>query len=367
MCSLRGGDHELVGAAFKLARPFLHNRDGEEAHLATIRMLQRMPPLPVPRSAPVLAQKLFGLDFPNPLGLAPGFDKNAEVPNAMLRLGFGFVEVGTLTPRAQAGNPKPRLFRLVEDNAVINRMGFNNEGHWEALKRLKRLRKIGIIGINIGANKDSVDRASDYVAGIAAFSEIADYITINISSPNTPGLRGLQSALELESLLKRLNDARATQPRQPAMLLKIAPDLGADEMADIAACCGNGAVDGVIISNTTLSRPALSSVYGGETGGLSGRPLFALSTRQLARFYLLTKGHIPLIGAGGIEDGATALAKIRAGASLLQVYSALVYRGPDLVRDTLRDLAIAVETAGSLKALRGSMAEELAHQTDEGR
>ena len=354
----------LFGAAFKLAKPFLHNRDGEEAHLATIRLLQKMPPLPVPRADPVLSQNLFGLDFPNPLGLAPGFDKNAEVPNAMLRMGFGFVEVGTLTPRAQAGNPKPRLFRLAEDHAVINRMGFNNGGHWEALKRLKRQRKIGIVGINIGANKDSADRIADYVAGIAAFSEVADYITINISSPNTPGLRGLQSAEELAGLLTRLNAARATQALKPAMLLKIAPDLRDDEMADIAACCDNDAVDGVIISNTTLSRPPLSSAYGGESGGLSGRPLFMLSTRQLARFYLFTQGRIPLIGVGGIEDGETALAKIRAGASLLQVYSALVYRGPDLIADCLRTLANAVHAAGSLQALRGSAAEEWAHQTE---
>jgi dihydroorotate dehydrogenase len=186
----------LFGAAFNFTRPFLHGRDAEEAHLLTIRALKCMPPLPIPRSDPRLAQRLFGLDFPNPLGLAPGFDKNAEVPDAMLRLGFGFVEVGTLTPLPQSGNPRPRLFRLTEDQAVINRMGFNNQGHWEALKRLKHRRRVGIVGVNIGANKDSVDRASDYVAGIAAFSEVADYITVNISSPNTPGLRGLQSAKE---------------------------------------------------------------------------------------------------------------------------------------------------------------------------
>jgi dihydroorotate dehydrogenase len=357
----------LIDFAFTLSRPFLHSKDAEDAHLSTIRMLKCLPPLPLPKHDPRLATRVFGLDFPNPLGLAPGFDKNAEVPNAMLRLGFGFAEVGTLTPLPQAGNARPRLFRLAEDHAVINRMGFNNEGHWEALKRLKARKRVGIVGVNIGANKDSADRISDYVAGLAAFSEVADYITINISSPNTPGLRGLQSATELEHLLSRLNAARTTQPKNPAMLLKIAPDLGEAEMRDIAACCANGAVDGVIVSNTTLSRPSLSSVHGAESGGLSGRPLFSLSTRQLARFYMLSEGKIPLIGVGGIESGETALAKIEAGASLLQVYSALVYKGPGLAQDILRTLTHAIETRGPLSALRGCRAEELSHHNDAGR
>jgi dihydroorotate dehydrogenase len=354
----------LLGAAFNITRPLLHGRDAEEAHLLTIRALKYMPPLPMSRTDPRLAQRLFGLNFPNPLGLAPGFDKNAEVPEAMLRLGFGFAEVGTVTPLPQAGNPKPRLFRLTEDQAVINRMGFNNEGHWEALKRLKHRKRIGIVGVNIGANKDSADRASDYVAGIAAFSEVADYITVNISSPNTPGLRGLQSAQELENLLKRLNDARATQARRPAMLLKIAPDLADDELSDIAQCCAGGAVDGVIISNTTLTRPNVSSMHRAEAGGLSGRPLFAMSTRQLAKFYLLSKGQIPLIGVGGIEDGSTALAKIQAGASLLQVYSALVYKGPQLISDILRTLT---NNTSTLAELRGSRAEAIAYQSEAGK
>jgi dihydroorotate dehydrogenase len=353
----------LFDLAFRMARPLLQAQDAEEAHGKTIALLKLLPPLPRPHSNSALVQDLFGLHFPNPLGLAAGFDKNAEVPNAMLRLGFGFVEVGTLTPRAQQGNSRPRLFRLSEDQAVINRMGFNNKGHWEALRRLKDRKKAGIIGINIGANKDSSDRMSDYVAGIAAFSDIANYITINVSSPNTPGLRGLQSARELELLLKRLNDARATQAKRPAMLLKIAPDLGDEEMRDIASCCSGGAVDGVIISNTTLSRPKLSSRWAQETGGLSGRPLFQLSTRQLAKFYILTGGKIPLIGAGGIEDGLTARAKIEAGASLLQVYSALVYRGPALISDVLNTL----NTSPTLDQLRGSRADYWAHQTDAGR
>jgi dihydroorotate dehydrogenase len=356
----------LFGRAYDLARPFLQRQDAEDAHHATLTALKFLPPLPLPRTDKRLSQTLFGLKFPNPLGLAPGFDKNAEVPDAILRLGFGFVEVGTLTPLPQNGNPRPRLFRLAEDEAVINRMGFNNNGHWEAHKRLMRRRKAGVVGVNIGANKESADRALDYVAGLAAFSDIADYITINISSPNTPGLRGLQSATELELLLGRLNEARATQARRPAMLLKIAPDLGDAEMADIAACCSNGAVDGVIISNTTLSRPALSSTYGSETGGLSGRPLFALSTRQLAKFHMLTHGSIPLVGVGGICDGETALAKIQAGASLLQVYTALVYRGPQLVADILRTLTAKMDAGATLETLRGSKADEIAHQTDAG-
>jgi dihydroorotate dehydrogenase len=357
----------IWNAAFRLSKPFLHGRDAEEAHLSTLRMLSLLPPLPTRKADPILAQTVFGLNFPNPLGLAPGFDKNAEVPAQMLQLGFGFTEVGTLTPRPQSGNPKPRLFRLTEDHAVINRMGFNNEGHGKALQRLWRKRPAGIIGINIGANKDSADRAADYVAGIAAFSDIADYITVNISSPNTPGLRGLQSADELQALLKRLNEARSTQSKRPAMLLKIAPDLGQAELGDIAACCEGKTVDGVIVSNTTLSRPLLVSHLAGEAGGLSGRPLFKLSTQQLARFYLLTKGRIPLIGVGGIEDGATALQKIEAGATLLQVYSALVYKGPALITEVLTTLTVAATAAGGFDRLRGSKAEGLAHQMDEGK
>jgi dihydroorotate dehydrogenase len=353
----------LIDLAFKLSRPLLHSKDAEDAHLATIRMLKCLPALPAARHDTKLSQTLFGLTFPNPLGLAPGFDKNAEVPDAMLRLGFGFAEVGTVTPRPQTGNPKPRLFRLTEDQAVINRMGFNNEGHGAALRRLSNRHRKGIVGVNIGANKDSVDRAADYVAGIECFSTVADYITVNVSSPNTPGLRGLQSAGELHQLLQRLNDARATQVKRPAMLLKIAPDLSEAEMYDIAACCTGGAVDGVIISNTTLSRPSLSSVYRAESGGLSGRPLFQLSTQQLARFYVMTKGQIPLVGVGGIEDGATALAKIEAGASLIQVYSALVYRGPGLVDDIIRTLMGAIRESGTLSALRGRKAEALCSAT----
>jgi dihydroorotate dehydrogenase len=359
----------LFNAGFSIARPFLMGLDAEQAHRATIKALSCLPAQKPFASDPRLQQKLFGLDFPNPLGLAPGFDKNAEVPNAMLGLGFGFVEVGTVTPKPQLGNPKPRLFRLTEDFAVINRMGFNNEGHAAVFRRLDGRRRNGIIGINIGANKDSHDRAADYVSGITTFSAIADYITINISSPNTPGLRGLQSAAELESLLSRLNSARATQAKRVPMLLKIAPDLVDGELADIAACCAGGTVDGVIISNTTLSRHGLTSQHFKEAGGLSGRPLRHLATRQLAKFRVFTKNTMPLIGVGGIEDAATAFEKIRAGASLIQLYSAMVYEGPGLARKILNGLVHELQKRGlsNISQACGIDAEALAHQTDPGK
>ena len=349
----------ILSGLFHLSRPFLHALDAEQAHLATIRALSCLPLRQQGKNPyPQLSQNLFGLNFSNPVGLAPGFDKNAEVPHTMLGFGFGFVEVGTVTPRPQLGNAKPRLFRLSEDRAVINRLGFNNQGHEAVLHRLSQRRVPGIIGVNIGANKDSTDRIADYVRGIDVFSDIASYITINISSPNTPGLRGLQSPEELQKLLERLNGARARQNKRVAMLLKIAPDLGNDELRDIASCCGGGAVDGVIISNTTVSRPALTSKFASETGGLSGRPLRSLATRQLAKFFVLTKGEIPLVGVGGVEDAASALEKIRAGASLVQLYSALVYQGPGLVADILNGMRDEVGT-GQLASIRGSEAERL--------
>jgi dihydroorotate dehydrogenase len=359
----------LLSAGFAVTRPFLMGLDAEQAHRATIKALSHLPAQKPRASDPALRQKLFGLDFPNPLGLAPGFDKNAEVPNAMLGLGFGFVEVGTVTPKPQIGNPKPRLFRLAEDHAVINRMGFNNEGHAAVLARLNGRKRNGIIGINIGANKDSVDRAADYVAGITTFGAIADYITVNISSPNTPGLRGLQSAAELQVLLTRLNAARATQTKPVPMLLKIAPDLVDHELADIAACCAEGAVDGVIISNTTLSREGLASHYATEAGGLSGRPLRHLATRQLAKFRILTKGAVALIGVGGVEDATSAFEKIRAGASLIQLYSALVYGGPGLVQNILDGLSAEIRMRGlsGISHACGIDAESLSHHTGPGK
>ena len=361
----------LAAKAFHLLRPLLHQLDAETAHRATIAALRCAPRLPLQKTADAqLAQNLFGLNFPNPLGLAAGFDKNAEVPDAMLAQGFGFVEVGTVTPKPQSGNPKPRLFRLSEDQAVINRMGFNNEGHAAVLKRLEARRSLpGTVGVNIGANKESADRVADYVQGVACFASCANYITINVSSPNTPGLRGLQSREELEKLLARVHAALAKQKTKVPVLLKIAPDLTIAEMDGIAKCCSSGGVDGVIISNTTTSRPVLNSQHATETGGLSGRPLRKLATQQLARFYLKTNGNIPLIGAGGIEDADSAFEKILAGASLLQIYSALVFKGPGLVHEILCGLRLRLNQKGfaTLVQARGSDAERLAYQIGPGK
>lgn len=361
----------LINFGFRALRPLLHGMDAETAHGLTIKALKTGLGGSAKIGSPAnLAVSCFGLTFENPLGLAAGFDKNAEAPDAMLAMGFGFVEVGTVTPRPQEGNPRPRLFRLSEDRAVINRLGFNNEGHAAVLEKLRRRKhKSGIVGVNIGANKDSTDRISDYAAGINAFSDVASYFTINISSPNTPGLRNLQSAAELPALLKRLNEARQTQQRQVPMLLKIAPDLEAEEMQAIAECCLNSAIDGVIISNTTVSRPALLSLHAKEAGGLSGTPLFDLSTRQLARFYLLTKGKIPLVGVGGIANADHAWSKICAGASLLQIYSALVFQGPELVQEIMAGLShrLAQKNFATFREAVGSSAEETAHHSPLGK
>jgi dihydroorotate dehydrogenase len=356
----------LVSLAFAAARPLLHSCDPETAHLLSIRALKHLPATHYRQHDPILSQSLFGLTFPSPVGLAAGFDKNAEVPAQMLGFGFGFVEVGTVTPRPQYGNPKPRVFRLVEDEAVINRMGFNNEGHQATLARLKQRPK-GIVGVNVGANKDSADRIADYVAGIENFHPYADYITINISSPNTPGLRGMQSARELEQLLSRIVAARTACRSRIPLLLKIAPDLNDEELSDIANVA-KGMVEGVIISNTTLSRTGLSSHHRGETGGLSGKPLFDASTRILAKFRVLTKGAIPLIGVGGISDAETAWQKMRAGASLIQLYSALVYKGPGLAAEISKGLADRMrrESIKSLSQVIGIDAEAIAHQSEAG-
>ena len=359
----------IARLAFPLARPILHRLDAERAHDLTLAVLKRLPAMAPPPADPSLAVGAFGLDFANPLGLAAGFDKNAEVPDAMLAMGFGFVEVGTLTPRPQDGNPRPRLFRLEADGAVINRMGFNNGGHAAARARLAaRSGRPGIVGVNIGANKDSADRVADYERGLAAFSGLAHYLTVNISSPNTPGLRALQSRAELEALLSRLNAARLSQTRRPPMLLKIAPDLGEAELQDVARCCEDGGVDGIVVANTTLARPKLLSPAAGEAGGLSGAPLMDLATRQLARMHLLTAGRLPLVGVGGIASAADAWLKIEAGATLLQLYSALVYRGPAVIAEILEGLAARLRASGaaSLAAIVGRAAGSLTHQGESG-
>jgi dihydroorotate dehydrogenase len=330
----------------RVAGPVLRRLPAETAHRAAINGLKIAPPAQAPSSDPRLSVEVLGLKFPNPLGLAAGFDKNAEVPGAMLRLGFGFVEVGTLTPRPQAGNARPRLFRLREDAAVINRYGFNNEGFERARARLER-RPAGLIGVNLGANKDALDRVEDYALGVRTFAGVADYLTINISSPNTPGLRDLQRREALDDLIARVVEARdEIEPRRPLML-KIAPDLDAPGLEDVLATALTRRIDGLIVSNTTIARPGtLTSKNRGESGGLSGRPLFEPSTRLLARAYLLTGGAMPLIGCGGVEDSETALAKIEAGANLVQLYTGLALKGHGIVEEILDGLSRAVEARG---------------------
>jgi dihydroorotate dehydrogenase len=346
----------LADIGFALAKPFLHKMDAEQAHALTINALKAG--IGGGRGSiqsPALQTKLFGLTFPNPVGLAPGFDKNAEVPDAMLSQGFGFVEIGTVTPRPQIGNPTPRLFRLVEDQAVINRMGFNNDGQQAVLRRLEaRRNRGGIVGVNIGANKDTADRIADYVSSIETFRNVASYITVNISSPNTPGLRNMQGREELLKLLSALNARRQTTL---PMFLKIAPDLAEADLQDVADVCAIEAVDAVIVSNTTISRPKLNSEHAAQTGGLSGKPLFDLSTQQLALFHKMTDAKMPLIGVGGVSDVETAWAKICAGASLVQIYSALVYRGPNLVAEICDGLKLKLQRNGlaSISSAVGSL------------
>jgi dihydroorotate dehydrogenase len=325
---------------YRFARPALFMLDPEMAHRATILGLRCMP-FREARFEPSLAHQVAGINFPSPIGLAAGFDKNAEVPDAMSSLGFGFVEVGTITPRAQAGNPKPRLFRLVEDRGVINRMGFNNEGHGAAHDRLSRRARRGIVGVNVGANKDATDRVADYVAGVSAMSGVADYITINISSPNTPGLRGLQDKDALEELL-----AAVMAVRSVPIFLKVAPDLDTAAIDDVAQAVLRHQVDALIIGNTTVSRPTLQSRWQDEAGGLSGAPLKGLASQKLRAFRAATGGAIPLIAVGGIDSADEAYARIRAGASLVQIYSALVYHGPALAKSISTGLARLLDREG---------------------
>lgn len=312
---------------YKLVRPIIFAFDAERAHRLSLLAIKLFGPHRAAATDPALATEVAGLHFPNPVGLAAGYDKDAEVPVEMLGTGFGFVEVGTITPLPQGGNPQPRLFRLVEDGAVINRMGFNNGGQADALPRLRAVQGRGIIGVNIGANKDAVDRIADYATGVRQMAPVASYLTVNISSPNTPGLRALQDEGALTELLSAVKDARPAGG--PPVFLKVAPDL---EPADIDAIArlSVGMVDALIVSNTTISRPALSSGHAGEAGGLSGAPLRDLAQQRMMDFAKATGGKMPLIGAGGIASAEDAYARIRAGASLIQLYSALVYEGPGL-------------------------------------
>jgi dihydroorotate dehydrogenase len=338
----------VIGSFERLLRPVLRALDPEDAHGLTIRMLRLAPFLRTVRDDKRLAMRAFGLNFPSPVGMAAGFDKNAEVPDVLLRLGFGFVEVGTVTPLPQRGNPRPRVFRLEADAGVINRLGFNSQGAEAVLKRLAaRANAGGIVGINVGANRDAPDRVADYVRLIERFAAVASYVAVNVSSPNTPGLRDLQQAAVLDDLLARVIDARerVVQHAGPTpVLLKIAPDVSLTDLDDIVGIARSRRVDGLIVGNTTLARPASLCASGTvkEAGGLSGRPLFPLATRMLAETFVRVEGVFPLIGAGGIESGATALAKFRAGASLIQLYSALVFRGLGLIAEIKAALIAAL-------------------------
>lgn len=357
----------MLNGLFDIARPVLMGLSPEEAHELTLKSLEfGIYPRQLAADPACLCVEVFGLRYPNPVGIAAGFDKDARVPGAVLGLGCGFAEVGTLTPLAQQGNPKPRVFRLAADRAVINRLGFNNGGFEGALARLKRSRPSGILAINIGANKEAADRAADYVKGIETFYPFASTFTVNISSPNTPGLRDLQAPQALDELLGRIMSARrakvaAGAPLRP-VVVKIAPDVALEDLGPIIDRCMAYKVDGLAVSNTTLSRPGLTDSLRSEQGGLSGRPLFHRSTVMLAKVFQETKGTVPLIGIGGIDSGATALSKIEAGASLIQLYTGLIYEGPGLIQRIKEHLAQACQRAGvaSIGALTGTKAAEWA-------
>ncbi len=331
--------------------PLLRRIDAERAHRLSIAALRSgLVPGVGPVTDPVLATRVWGRQFPNPIGLAAGFDKNAEVPDRVLEQGFGFVEVGTVTPRPQRGNPRPRLFRLLEDGAVINRMGFNNDGLKAVARRLAHRRQSragGIVGGNVGPNRDAADPAGACAEGVAVLAPLVDYVVVNVSSPNTPGLRALQRRTALVDLLGRVREARDGSRSATPLLVKVAPDLADEECEDIAQVVLDAGIDGLIATNTTVQRPpGLRGRYRGETGGLSGAPLFERSTQVLATFRRLTAGRLPLIGVGGIASGADAYAKIRAGASLVQLYTALVWHGPALLERIATDLAALLRRDG---------------------
>lgn len=364
----------MMDGLYRLASPLMFMLPPEQAHEASLRALECGL---YPRSGGVddtrLSTKLWGLSFPNPIGIAAGYDKDARVPDAILDLGCGFSEVGTITPLPQPGNPAPRVFRLVRDHAVINRLGFNSGGHDAALVRLSKRPHRGIVGVNIGANKDSADRTEDYVKGIRAFAGLASYYTANISSPNTPGLRDLQAPDTLARLLDRMFEAReattpAGAPKTP-VVVKLSADIAEDDIEPICKALIAHGADGIAVSNTTVTRPVLREAdIGRESGGLSGRPLFNRSTVLLARVHELTGGKVPLVGIGGIDSGETALAKIEAGASLVQVYTGLIFEGPGLIARIKRTILATLDADNlhALATLKGRKSAEWASKSMDG-
>ncbi|MCO5091776.1 quinone-dependent dihydroorotate dehydrogenase [Bosea sp. (in: a-proteobacteria)] len=355
----------MIGTLFGLARPLIHRMDAETAHRLTVAALAAAPALKPGADDPVLATEAFGLTFPNPVGLAAGFDKHAQAVDGALGLGFGFVEVGGVTPLPQPGNARPRVFRLTEDEAVINRYGLNSEGMEAVARRLEaRQGRGGIVGVNLGANKDSADRAADYAVLARRLAPLADFLTINVSSPNTPGLRDLQAEAALDDLVARTLAARdESADKRTPVLVKIAPDLTMPELDGMIAVARRRGIDGLIVSNTTVTRPeSLKSAHKAETGGLSGKPLFTASTRILAEAFLRVEGQFPLIGVGGVDSAETAFAKIRAGATLVQFYSAMVFKGPGLAKEIKAGLARRARRAGltRLTALIGRDAAGIA-------
>ena len=359
----------MIRGLFPILRPFLHRLDPEAAHALSIRSLALAPPLHPAADDPRLAVDAMGLAFPNPLGLAAGYDKQCEVPDALLGLGFGFVECGGVTPRPQPGNPRPRVFRLAADEAIVNRFGLNSDGLETCARRLAgRRASRGIVGVNLGANKDSTDRIADYVALIEGLAGKVAFLTVNVSSPNTPGLRDLQGEAFLDALLARAVEARdaadAKAGTRTRLLLKIAPDLAEEALDAIAATAIARGLDALVVSNTTIARPAslTETTLARETGGLSGKPLFAASTRVLAQMRLRVGDALPLVGVGGVDRADAAWAKIEAGASLVQLYTALVYHGPGLVADIKAGLLERMQREGlaSLAPVVGRRARELA-------
>jgi dihydroorotate dehydrogenase len=361
----------MLSTVYDFARPLLFGLDPEQAHALTLKMLEAgLYPHTAGPDDPRLRVEPWGLALPNPLGMAAGFDKDARVPGRLLAMGFGHAEIGTVTPWAQAGNPRPRIFRLVRDRAMINRLGFNNAGHAAALARLIELRRGGcggVVGVNVGANRDAADRVADYAAGVRAFYDVASYFTVNVSSPNTPGLRDLQAPAALDALLDRVLGMRvvlvaAGKPSRP-VVVKLAPDIAEADLEPIVDVLTKRGVDGIAVSNTTLARDGLTETdVANEAGGVSGRPLFERSTAMLARVHVLTQGRVPLIGIGGIDSGAAAIAKIEAGATLLQLYTGLVYEGPGLIARIKRDFSayIARERLAHIGEAVGRRAAEWA-------